>query len=464
MSSAAIVTASQLPPSLLDLLSNSIIIDGVLPYLSLSAIFSLIRTSRALRELLVSTPRVFRYIDLTKCRGAHISADFFGRIDTGGFSWRAERMDEGLTEDEFYSGPLLGVLSNFRRIKVLQHIHTLVLDGLASVTVDFIHQVVTSPDYNVRLLSIRRCLNVNQSKLQQLLCHICRPSRPEGTPKLQGLYVFNSPPKMDTMEQFQDFHFNIDTMGITDVLGAQLGAQPNVDDHSLWQDQEPWYTPSGQVVSQGHAKRSSWEETLQTCKGIISFDAVLCTHMHADMAPVLHAASREYLATNKPGIAPLATIALGPAGCASCGRNPHDAPVWGQSSLHEFPLLWPPPYSGKLIDAVRPPPRPLDNGKQLPQRLIVSCTWCLANRHCDSCHRWWCADCYNPKLSRQLAIDLEQLAGAPVGFPPPAAAVSATTRDGSNENQRLKVFNGLCVENCLVGEWMAGAGGGGMWG
>jgi hypothetical protein len=28
----------------------------------------------------------------------------------------------------------------------------------------------------------------------------------------------------------------------------------------------------------------------------------------------------------------------------------------------------------------------------------------------------------------------------------------------------IKVFNNLCVENCLVGEMMAGAGSGGMWG
>ncbi|KAJ9609717.1 hypothetical protein H2200_006045 [Cladophialophora chaetospira] len=451
-------STNHLPPSLIDIISNAIILDGTLPYLSLSAIFSLARTSRSLRRLLFNTPSVFRYVDLSKCRGAYVPP--LTRIDTGGHSWRAERMDENLTEDEFYAGPLRGVLGKLRRMKVLQNVHTLVLDDLASVTVDLIHDIITSTEYNVRLLSIRRCLNVNQSKLQQLLCHVCRPSRPEGTPRLQGIYVFTPPATLSQdFDYIHAFDYNFDTMGVLGYPGALLGAQPSINKSATSRDSEAWYAASGQVISQGHAQRSSWEETLQTCKGIISFDAVSCTHMHADMAPVLHAASREYLTENKPGIPPLATVALGPSGCAGCGRHPYGGPVWGESEIREFPLLWPPPHSGKLVDATRPPPRVAEDGKIVPQRLIVSCTWCLTNRHCDSCHRWWCADCYNPKLSRKLATDLRGLSEAEVGFMPASA-----TKPQPNESDSIKVFNGLCVENCLVGDWMAGAGGGGMWG
>ncbi|KIX02755.1 uncharacterized protein Z518_08697 [Rhinocladiella mackenziei CBS 650.93] len=448
-----------LPPSLLDLLSNTVILDTTLPYLPLSTIFSLSRTSHAFRDLLFQTASVFRYVDLSQCRGAYVPPNLLTRIDSGGHSWRAERMDENLTEDEFYAGPLRGVLWKLRRMKVLQHVQTLVLDELASVTHDLVSDIVLAPEYNVRLLSIRRCLNVNQSKLQQLLRHLCRPSRPEGTPRLQGLYVFTNPVSLNQ----HAYDYNFVTLGVTISQGAPLGAgMVTADGKAVSNELEPWYAPSGQVISQGHAQRCAWEETLQTCHGIISFDAVLCTHMHVDMAPVLHAASRDYLMENKPGIPPMATVSLGPGGCAGCGRNPHGAPVWGKSDFREFPLLWPPPTTGKLVDAVRPPLRTTEDGRILPQRLIVSCTWCLTNRYCESCHRWWCADCYNPKTSKKLS-DLERLSRAGLSYFPSREEIEngATDADGGDH---IKVFNRLCVQNCLVGEWMTGAGGGGMWG
>ncbi|KIW32464.1 uncharacterized protein PV07_04010 [Cladophialophora immunda] len=408
--------SDNLPPSLLDVLSNSIVLDNTLPYLPLSTIFALARTCRSLRDLFLRTASVFRYVDLSKCRGAYVPPNLLTRIDSGGHSWRAERMDENLTEDEFYAGPLRFVLARLGKMKVLQNVQTLVLDDLASVTVDLINDIVTRNEYNVRLLSIRRCLNINQYKLQQLLCHLCRPSRPEGTPRLQGLYIFTPPPSVSQVHDVDfshAFHYNFDTMGGVEFESSRFQGQSSTNEAARPRSSGRWYANSGFVIAQGRAARTSWEETLQTCQGVISFDAVLCTHMHADMAPVLHPASRDYLTENKPGIPPLASVALGPAGCSSCGRSPHGAPVWGESDLREFPLLWPPPHSGKLVDAVRPPLRFAEDGRVLPQRLIVSCTWCLANRHCDSCHQWWCADCYNPermKRSEYLA-KLERAAG-----------------------------------------------------
>ena len=124
-------------------------------------------------------------------------------------------MDENLTEDEFYAGPLRYVLGRLQRTQTLSHVHALVLDGLASVTSDLLHDIVTSSEYNVRLLSIRRCVNVNEAKLQQLLTYICRPSRPEGTPRLQGVYFFTDPVRHLPSKQ---------SLGITTTEGAQLGA------------------------------------------------------------------------------------------------------------------------------------------------------------------------------------------------------------------------------------------------
>lgn len=457
------VLPERLPPSLVDLLSNSIVLDSTLPYLPLSTIFSLSRTCHSFRDLLFHTNTVFRYVDLSRCRGAYVPPNLLSRIDSGGHSWRAERMDENLTEDEFYAGPLRGVLWNLRRMNVFHNIHTLVLDKLASVTNDLVSDILQS-EYSVRLLSIRKCPNINPAKLQQLLRYLCRPSRPEGTPRLQGLYFFGHSESVSPYET--DINAPSNTfMGVTGSQDAQLGVAATNHGDSLLSNVDPWYRASNQIITlRRHSQRSAWEETLQVCQGIISFDAVLCTHMHADMASVLHDASRDFL-KERPGIPPLATVALGPAGCAGCGRSPHGAPVWGKSELHEFPLLWPPPFSGKLVDAVRPPARMTGDGRVLPQRLIVSCPWCLTNRYCESCHRWWCSDCYNPKNSKKSS-ECQRRDKAGLSYVPTWEELNggASTAGSNGGGDNIKVFNGLCTETCLVGEWMAGAGGGGMWG
>ncbi len=438
MSEAESASPSPLPASLLKAFSNTLILENIIPYLPLPTIVSLCSASKSLRDVLLHEPSVFRYVDLSKCRGAYVSPNLLTGIDIGGNSWRAERMDENLTEDEFYAGPLRGVLSKLQRLKVLQNVQTLVLDGLASVTADLLHDILTGPEYNVRLLSIRKCHNVNEHKLQQLLRYLCRPNRPEGTPRLQGLYVF---PPLEHVEQdaraFEGCHtLKVDT---TDY------SSPNHD---------PWYTARGQVIAQGHAQRSSWEETLLVCAGIISFDAVLCTHMHEDMDLVLTTSSRSFLQESDFAVPPMATLALGPDGCADCGRTALGAPVWGQSDIREFPLLWPPPATGNLIDAVRPPPRTGPDGTlgSLPQRLIVSCTWCLSDRYCEKCRRWWCAECYNAGTFKKPS-DLEKLA-AEKGFGETLRR-NESNPYSRNSGNHSKVFGGLCIVNCLGVVWAA---------
>lgn len=430
-----------LPTTLLDLLLNPIIQDNIIRHLTLSALFRLVRTSRQYRDFVFNTPGVFKYTDLSRCKGAY--TPLIAPIDAGGHSWRAERMDENLTEDEFYAGPLRYVLGRLHKLKVLSEVQVLVLDGLASVTHELIHEIVTDERYKIRLLSIRRCPNINQARLQQLLRHICRPSRPEGTPRLQGVYVFTNPAsdtdQTGTVRETQ--------ASITAVDGATLGLRPSSKSQIRPDNADQWYCASGRVLD---LRRTPWEETLLACKGIIAFDAVLCTAMHEEMKNVLHQASEEELAKTKPGIAPLATIALGPDGCTSCGAGPTHVPVWGRSPVHDFPLLSPPPFSGKLVDATRPPV-----GRE---RLIVSCTWCITNRHCDSCHRWWCARCYNPRKATRADSTAEDGSNGGSG-----STVSSLDEVGAAATESFKVFNGLCVENCLVGEMMAGAGSNGMW-
>jgi hypothetical protein len=453
--------SSELPLTLLDLLCNFLIFDNVVPRLSLSSVFALSQTGQVYRSFVRQNHRFFRNVDLSCCRGAY-SSPSLTRIDTGRQSWRAQRMDEHLTEDDIYSGPLRGVLSKLSRTVPLTFIHVLVLDGMASVTSDLVSELLLDSRYDVWMLSLIGCLNLNARKLQQLLCYICRPSRPEGSPRLKGLYYFGTE-KHSSRKALMSIASATYT-GVTSSEGAQLGSQPVPVPSSHPTYSDPWYTPTGRILSNDFAQRSPWEETLQVCKGIIAFDAVLCTHMHSDMAPFLHHASGEYLAEYKPTVAPLASVALGPSGCAGCGRAPQGAPVWGESDILEFPLLYPPPSSGQIGDAVRPPPlSKSDRETTSRQRLIVSCTWCLTNRHCESCHRWWCGACYNTNSSAQIQ-QLESIVRETGVWAPQGAELEKVDTPGQGKRGNIKVFNGLCVANCLVSEMMAGAGSGGMWG
>jgi hypothetical protein len=183
--------SSELPITLLDLLSNSLIFDDVVPQLPLSSIFALSRTAKPYRSFVQQNPRFFRYVDLSRCRGAYIPPSLT-RVDSGGHSWRSQRMDEHLTEDDIYSGPLRGVLSKLSKIVPLNCVHVLILDGMASVTSDLVSEILMDSKYDVWILSVIGCVNLNPRKLQQVLCYICRPSRSEGSPRLKGLYYFGT--------------------------------------------------------------------------------------------------------------------------------------------------------------------------------------------------------------------------------------------------------------------------------
>lgn len=451
-----------LPNPLLELLSNSVVLDSILPHLPLASIFAISRTSHALRELILKDANAFRYLDLSRCRGAYVSPSI-ARIDCGGNSWRAERMDENLTEDEFYSGPLRGVLSRLGRMNIISSVHTLVLDGLASVTLDLVSEIVQSSKYNVRMLSVRQCVNLNQRKLQQLLCYICRPSRPEGTPRLRGLYVFTqfTRPEPIISTRITGTH----PYGVLQSGGAQPGAVSVEGMRSdTLRETSPWYSPYGRVIVEGYAHKTPWEETIQFCKGIIAFDAVPCTHMHAAMKPYWHEASRDYLQEHNATTLPLATVALGPEGCAGCGCAPPGTPVWDKSDASEFPLLSPPPFSGQVQAAIRPPDRLYSSRthQSLPRRLIVSCSWCLINRHCESCHRWWCGDCFRPKRvsSTTPVRPPSPISGNghyfPVAFggnhldpPVPGEVDDMGYPISQPPYSKMKVYNHLCVECCL---------------
>lgn len=462
---------AQTSPSvtLLDLLSNPLVLDATLRYLPLPTIFRLSSVSKSYQSLIYETPRLFRYLDLSRCRGASYLSSSVLPSHSGDHNWQAERMDESLTEDEFYSIPLRGILTRLSKKAVIKDVHTLVLDGLTSVTHNLLSDVLLSDQYDVRLLSIIGCPNLNIAKFQGLLRYLCRPSRPEGAPRLKGVYVFGTNPNLAT----QDPSHPLTTCntGITTIQGAQIGALPSTISNSpptsnpQTSNSNPWFLPTGAFFPYSSPSTDTWEETIRVCSGLIAFDAVLCTHMHDEMAPFRSQAMNAYL-NGRATVPPLAVYALGPKGCAGCGGAPKGAPIWGEDDVTAFPLVHPPPFSGRLVDAVRPPPR----GKGDPlQRLVVSCTWCLSDRHCQSCHRYWCGRCYDPQ-QRTRALQLEAQAEHDDEHAGAAAAAAAAgleaelRRPSAGGNGTfIKVYNGLCTQFCAFVEDLA-AGNGAMWG
>lgn len=145
------------PTSLVDLLTNTLILRQTAPYLPISSLCALAKTSRSLRYIIRQSPEAFRYLDLSPIKSAICPIN--EPLDSGGNNWRRERMDESLTEDDFYSGPLRSIFSKLEHQHVLRNVNTLVLDGL-SVTAECVKELITEDRYNVRILSILSLIHI----------------------------------------------------------------------------------------------------------------------------------------------------------------------------------------------------------------------------------------------------------------------------------------------------------------
>ncbi|EHK96176.1 hypothetical protein M7I_8133 [Glarea lozoyensis 74030] len=322
-------------------------------------------------------------------------------------------MDENVTEDDFYGGPLMAIFNALSRMEILRDVHTLILDGL-SVTSELVREIICEESFNVRVLSIREVQNLNERKLQQALRYSIRPSRAANTPKLEALYIFGprdapSSPRMkrhlapgsSTIASPQTLASH---GGVMSSRGAQIGAQwnemsENALAHDLEKSGDKWYEKSGILFAKPIS--SEWADTVLSCQGIVSFDAILCN------GPRHH--SRE----------------------ASANGHNEGSPI--------------PPYRRALA--------------YLPPRLATYSTGgCCSEikkllvRYCEGCHKWWCEDCY----------EIPEVAVTPVESLQPWEAVGSNL--GGQPEKNVKVHMGLCVENCLVAEMMSGAGSNGMWG
>ncbi|KAI9933394.1 hypothetical protein MW887_007867 [Aspergillus wentii] len=340
-----------------DMLSNSLILDHMAPYLSVPSLVSLAATSRFLRSMVMETPYVFRHLDLTRCRGAQISQPR-QKLNS------SHQTDYSSTEDEFYSAPLKGIFANLERWSILQDVRTLVLDGL-SVPADLIAEIILTDRFNVNILSIKDCLHLNERKLMQVIQHAVRPTRPDGTPRVKAIYHFTpkNRPQAPVRKNFLDWWSRCTNKSrTTSTSKAASGA------NSESRQQNVWYDPSGKIFK--HTIEEGWAQTIQKCEGIIAFDAVLCRGPRHNVSL--------FSSENQDGPQPegqllgpaLATIALGSKGCECCHSSPEGPAIWGQSPSKEFPLLAPLPLHSSTVAAAQHPDTSTDGNPIL----IARCT------------------------------------------------------------------------------------------
>jgi len=351
---------------LLQTLLNRLVLDNIIPYLPVHSLLNLASTNREFRSLVYESPGVFRHLDLTRVKTAQFDVD---NIDHGGQVWRNVQLDENLTEDDFYSGPLRGIFATLRRRDLLQDVQTLVLDGL-SVTAELCNDIINDPTYSVRLLSIRDIKNLNHGKLRGSLQYACRRSRPEGTPRLKALYVFGSRDALPAPAPAAD--------------KSSISAEWNQKSRralssSLGHEGDLWWSKKGRMISK-HVPEE-WANCLLVCEDIIAFDALLCQGPRHRNSSAFGKVS--LVADSAPAVA---TFALPP--CDGCGKCPEQmiTPGAGHSPTR-LPLLSPPPILSSSVWAATTPRQPAE-------AFVPRCLECLRERYCGGCHKWWCESCY----------------------------------------------------------------------
>lgn len=339
-----------------------------------------------------------------------------------------------------------GIFSNLRRLNILSDVQVLVLDGL-SVTADLVHDILIDPSYSVRILSLRECKHLNERQLRGALQYACRPSRPEGTPRLKGLYIFGQKEPLATVAQSPAAGSNASNSNRT---GGAVGASWNARSQKALApsavavavdetEAESWYGLRGWQFAGARPVHKDWAQTLVDCEGIIAFDAVLCTGPR-------HLNSRAWGKFDTDALAAASSVAISQIrswniaeysldGCAGCGSAPEGWTVWGEeddsktrrpddgerrysdggctnTDIGRYPLLSPPPlHSASVRVAMCPAGQPLNprlatstSNQTETARFVPRCGACIRDRYCTCCHRWWCETCYvGPYATRPFA-------------------------------------------------------------
>lgn len=407
-----------LPSTLLDLLSNDLILRHTSPYIGIKSLVSLAATSKSYNSIIYDTPHVFQYIDLYGTFVSMASAQDF-LIDY-------QKMND------LYAQRFRTIFTLLKNRNVMQGVRTLILDDIV-VPATIIEDILFHDCYHIRLLSLRSVGRKPANEIWPILRRVIRPDRPNGALKLRGLYCFGHSNTFQNVYNFKEFSGRPEAIGVTASMGAQLGAN-NHAYHDLDNSRKlfggdpysdsPYGAPGTSDVLTGSWVASEWAEILEACKNLITFDAVLCRH------------NRKSVPDPRPKIA---TVRL--RGCEICNTCPEGPAYPGVSPVDHCPLLSPPPlHSSKVEVAQR-----IDTDGQPYPPLILRCRTCLKDRWCEMCNAWWCESCYTVPRNR----------GGINGN-------STLTVSASASNPNIKVHGGLCVSKCLVDDLLHRVGEGGM--
>ena len=298
---------------------------------------------------------------------------------------------------------------------MLLNIQTLILDGLA-VTYELVHEILTESIFNIRVLSLRDAKHLNERLLCGALRTACRTSRPDGTPKLKALYIFTPRERVAASGKPAAGASGAGTVGTNWNARSQAALSSLVQgDHAG--EGDAWYARKGKMLTK--AISHEWANTLQSCHGIMAFDAVLCNSPRHTNSPAFGKV------TVPAGGTPFAIATHSVGGCHGCGAAPEGWTVWGEDASLEngggdigrFPLLAPPPlHSSSFRVAMCPTGQSLNparysrsDGSHPPRRFIARCAECLRDRYCWSCHKWWCESCFpgtgDPKLAGSMEYE-----------------------------------------------------------
>ena len=403
--------------SLLDLLSNALILTHTSPYIGIRSLVSLAATSKAYKSLVYDTLHVFQHADLSRTA-------FLMRITPSDL---ARFNDQEM--DEIFAQRFSTIFSILENRNVLQDVRTLILDGLYLPNT-VIEDLVCDQRHQIHLLSIRGVSNLRPRDMARILD---KSAQQRGMLSIRAIYLFGQPDMAQEILNFDDVTTRPES--ITASMGAQLGAGNHMaDDLDNFRKplvQDPYSNSPYSVPGISHDLgnpwvKSVWPIVLEACAGLIAFDAVLCRH------------DRDIFPDCGPHIA---TVRL--SGCDSCGTCPEGPAYPGISPANHLPLLSPPPlHSSKVEVAQR-----LDTEGQPYPPLILRCRTCLKDRWCETCNAWWCESCYVIPKKRG-----------------PTKEDSIPSLSSRASSEGIKVHNGLCVSKCLMKVLLHGIGEGGMWG
>ncbi|KAI5283476.1 hypothetical protein KEM54_002104, partial [Ascosphaera aggregata] len=340
---------------LLRLVSNSVILDRMAPYFSLSDLFSLASTSSEIRHALINNPRVFRHLDLTPY-GVNLEGNSTSSIANGS---PAELARPHFPRRADFSGPLKNLFGILGRRAVLQTVRTLVLDGLP-VRPELVEEMLSQSELSLIILSLRDSRNLDNERLKQVLRHACRADRPTGTPRLKGIYLFTTTDKIDRPCRRED-RTRLESHRMFKHSMPIDGTETQRDDRPAGSDLHDWYRPSGRVLKR--SKTDGWAEVLRECERVISFDAILCRSPRHGLN--LHHSDASALSSEPVLPHAIANIALGPKGCENCRSSPEGPLIWGESPGSQFPLLSPLDIHTSTIAAAKNPATSLNRAPRL---------------------------------------------------------------------------------------------------